>query len=120
MKKYAILVFILFSYSSFAEQLKPFVTDFCTLFIDGPPTEPNLWKHCCIEHDLHYWYGGTLKDQADADLKLKTCVEKSAGSFWANLIYSGVRAGHYSPIKNKYKWGWGWDQVRENKEISPN
>lgn len=39
-------------------------------------------------------------------------MRKKAGSFWANLMYAGVRTGHYSPIKNKYQWGWGWTLKR--------
>lgn len=113
-----IFIFIIFTINlASANQLKPFVTDFCTMFADGTPSQPTLWRHCCVEHDLHYWYGGSDKDQDEADLKLKACVDEVAGGTWANLIYIGVRAGHYSPIKNAHKWSWGWEAHRENKEI---
>ena len=99
--------------------LKPFETDGCTMFLDGTKEKPDLWKHCCTYHDLRYWYGGTLKDQDQSDLKLKHCVEKVAGTKWANLIYTGVRAGHYSPIKNKYAWAWGWNPKRDKEPLTP-
>lgn len=99
-------------------ELEKFETDYCTLFVEGPPGNPNLWKSCCFDHDLRYWFGGTLKQRNKADFKLKQCVRKKAGSFYANMIYYGVRTGHYSPIKNKYKWGWGWINNRDNSELS--
>lgn len=67
---------------------------------------------------MHYWYGGSEKDMDQTDLNLKTCVEEVAGSAWATLIYSGVRAGHHSPVKNIHKWSWGWEIVREGTELN--
>lgn len=99
-------------------QLHEFVTDNCTMFIDGPPSSPNLWKDCCVIHDLRYWFGGSADDLDRADLRLKSCVEKKAGSVWAEIIYRGVRTGHYSPIKNKYRWNWGWINPRTKIPLS--
>lgn len=99
-------------------RLKPFVTDGCTLFLDGPPDTPNLWKKCCVEHDLRYWFGGTIEDRKKADLHLRSCVEKLSTKKWAMIIYHGVRAGHYSPVKNKHHWGWGWNLKRKNISLS--
>lgn len=98
--------------------LESFVSDGCTLFINGPPDQPNLWEHCCFEHDLVYWFGGTRSDKHFADLQLRSCVKKVAGSFWADIIYSGVVLGHYSPIKFKYVWGWGWHPTRPNEPFT--
>ena len=92
--------------------LKAFFTDGCTMFIDGPPKKPNLWKHCCLEHDLRYWFGGDQIDMDNADLRLKECINDVAGTAWAELIYQGVRLGHYSPAKNKTHWSWGWTSKR--------
>jgi hypothetical protein len=100
-------------------KLKPFETDGCTLFIDGPPNESGLWRNCCVEHDLRYWFGGSDVDMDATDLRLKSCVDKVAGATWASLIYSGVRTGHHSPIKNKYQWSWGWAKKREYKKLNP-
>lgn len=100
-------------------KLKSFETDGCTLFADGTFSRPGLWKHCCSEHDLRYWFGGSQADMDSSDLRLRTCVQKVAGENWATVIYSGVRAGHHSPIKNKYQWNWGWSRPREKKPLSP-
>ena len=89
-------------------ELKPFKSDYCTMFFEGTWRRPGLWKDCCFDHDLRYWFGGTKSNQKKSDYVLKKCVRKKAGSFWANIIYLGVRAGHFSPVKNKHKWGWGW------------
>lgn len=96
-----------------ARSLKAFFTDGCTLFIDGPKDQPALWRHCCVEHDLRYWFGGSQDDRNATDLRLKACVEKVAGANWANLIYYGVKTGQISPIKNKTHWNWGWKEKRE-------
>ena len=100
------------------EKLKPFFTDGCTDFVDGPPGQPNLWLHCCTEHDLRYWFGGTEKEMNFTDRRLKSCVQKVAGPIWSNMIYDGVRLGHLSPIKSKTHWGWGWTPARRNLPLT--
>lgn len=116
--KFFFTFLFLLSFAVSGSELKSFETDYCTMFVDGTIKEPTLWRHCCVLHDIHYWYGGSEKNQDNADLNLKSCVEKVAGEVWAGLIYNGVRAGHYSPIKNKYKWSWGWTPSRENLELT--
>ncbi len=113
-----IFYFFILTITSFAyaNELKPFVTDYCTMFVDGTSSRPTLWRDCCIEHDIRYWFGGTSANKDKADIELKSCVKHVAGLTWANLIYVGVRAGHYSPIKGKYKWSWGWENKRNNAE----
>lgn len=96
--------------------LKSFETDYCTMFIDGPIGSSGIWKHCCLEHDLRYWFGGSQEDMDAADFSIKECVTKVAGNSWGNFVYRGIRLGHFSPIKNKYKWGWAWS---EKRAISP-
>lgn len=100
-------------------RLKPFETDGCTMFADGTYSKPALWKHCCTEHDLRYWFGGSESDMDATDIRLRSCVEKAAGPKWAKVIYTGVRAGHHSPVKNKYQWNWGWSTPREKKPLTP-
>ena len=116
----SILLLLLLSSISFSVNasgsLKPFKTDFCTYFPEGTLENPNLWKQCCFDHDLRYWFGGSSEDMLLADSKLKTCVTARAGSFYGNLMYYGRRAGHFSPIKNEHKWSWGWS---EERELSP-
>lgn len=90
-------------------ELKEFYTDGCTLFMDNyPKHKEKSWRHCCVIHDLRYWYGGNKSEKDQTDLDLKACVEKSYSAFLANLMYRGIRIGNSSPIKHKTHWGWGW------------
>jgi hypothetical protein len=119
LKTLSLLLFLALSPILKAElKLKPFETDGCTMFVEGTKEKPNLWKHCCVEHDLRYWFGGSESDMDTADLRLKSCVQKVAGDNWAALIYNGVRVGHYSPIKNKYYWSWAWSVKREKVALN--
>jgi hypothetical protein len=115
MMKWTVLIFIVSTIplANAQNKLKPFVTDNCTMFVDGTVSNPFLWRDCCVEHDLRYWFGGSSSSQDFSDLQLKSCVTKKSGTFYANLIYYGVRAGHHFPIKHKYVWGWGWLTTRE-------
>lgn len=111
MKIALITVLLFFGIESKSSEMKllEFKTDYCTYFPEGTVSRPNLWKDCCISHDLWYWIGGTKSEQDQADINLKTCVTKKSSSFYGNLMYSGVRLGHLSPIKSKYIWSWGWN-----------
>ena len=99
-------------------ELKPFFTDGCTGFVDGPPGRSKLWHHCCFEHDLRYWFGGQESDMDFADRELRACVKDVAGSGWAKVIYKGVRVGHSSPIKSKTHWSWGWTPSRRKSPLT--
>ena len=99
-------------------ELKPFFTDGCTMFVDGPRDQPKLWRNCCVEHDLRFWFGGSSEDREETDLRLKACVEKVAGAYWANLIYYGVKTGQLSSIKSKTHWNWGWTYKRPYEDLS--
>ncbi len=113
--KLFIMMLGMISWSSQALELSDFKTDYCTYFPEGTIASPNLWKHCCYDHDLRYWFGGSQKDMDLSDERLRQCVSLVGGSFVANLMYYGIRAGHSSPVKNKYKWGWGFG----DREIKP-
>lgn len=116
--KLVIVILGLYSTISFSNELKPFFTDGCTMFVDGTKERPGLWRHCCVEHDLRYWFGGSQKDLDSTDLRLKSCVNDVAGPTWAELIYVGVRMGHHSPVKNKTHWSWGWVNERKNTDLN--
>lgn len=89
------------------------------MFADGTIKRPKLWRHCCVEHDLRYWFGGDQADLDRTDVRLKDCVNLAAGPVWAQIIYEGVRAGHSSPIKNKTHWSWGWVHERPMTKLHP-
>ena len=57
-------------------ELADFTSDGCSLFADGTFENPELWKECCIRHDIAYWRGGTEKEREKADLVFKSCIEK--------------------------------------------
>lgn len=88
------------------ESLKPFLTDYCTSYPEGTRAKPELWKHCCEEHDLFFWGGGSLDDRKTVDLRLKSCVEATGAETQARLMYTAVTIGGASPIRFKTKqWG---------------
>ena len=105
-----LLVLTFFSVSlASASQLKPFKTDYCTNYPEGRRSEPDLWKHCCLIHDMNFWAGGSKQDRYNSDWDLRRCVEETGAYHQARLIYYAVRAGSYSPIKYPdKKWNNGW------------
>jgi hypothetical protein len=92
-----------------ADGLKPFATDGCSLWIDGPPDNPNLWRHCCVAHDLAYWTGGTRAQRKQADQVLKQCIKDAQQPLIADPTYAGVRLGGGPYWPSTYRWGYGWD-----------
>ncbi len=107
------LITLLLTFSSLgfasASQLTPFKTDYCTNYPEGRRDEPELWKHCCLIHDMNFWAGGNKQDRYNSDLELRRCVEETGAYYRARLIYYAVRAGSYSPIKYPdKKWNNGW------------
>lgn len=99
------------SYSAEKEVLKPFLTDYCTAYAEGTREKPELWKHCCVEHDLYFWAGGSKDDRKKTDLRLKSCVEATGAHTQARLIYMAVSIGGSSPIRFKTKqWGHAWEE----------
>lgn len=94
-----------------ASELKPFTTDGCSLWIDGTPEQPNLWRHCCVAHDLAYWLGGSKADRKKADEDILACVKQAQGPGMAKYIYTNVRWGGSPYWMNYYRWGYGWDYL---------
>lgn len=118
---FALLLIFSLSHSAFAESpvLNSFETDYCTNYAEGTFEEPDLWKHCCLIHDMFFWAGGSKKDRDLADLDLKKCIEATGADHQARLIYLAVRAGSYSPIKYPKKmWNNGWNDHRSPRPLS--
>lgn len=111
-------IFLNINFAVYANDLKPFSTDLCTGYPEGPVNEPMKWAHCCIVHDLNYWVGGTTHDRLAADYELKNCVAETGEISQAQIIFLGVRMGYYSPyhIKDK-RWGNGWADVNRDHYI---
>lgn len=93
---------------AYANTLKPFSTDGCSMWPDGTPANPYKWRSCCVAHDKAYWMGGVKDLREEADRAFHTCFTKKAGVGMANYMYFMVRwAG--SPLwVAPYRWGYGW------------
>lgn len=117
-----LVIFILILTSSYGyshESLDRFETDYCTNYAEGTREKPELWKHCCLIHDMYFWAGGTKEDRDVADLDLKACIEKTGATKIAQLMYYAVRAGSHSPIKYpKRKWNNGWNDGRKVRPLT--
>lgn len=120
--KFVLTILILIqNFSSLADtsSLNVFETDYCTNYPEGPAAKPDLWKHCCLIHDMYFWAGGNKDDRNNADLELKACIEQTGSPEQARIMYLAVRAGSYSPIKYpKRKWGNGWIDRASHKRLS--
>jgi hypothetical protein len=120
--KLIILFLSLYSYLAVAsddQNLNPFETDFCTGYVEGTHDEPDLWKHCCVEHDLFFWAGGSSEDRDETDLRLKQCVEATGSKATSILMYYAIRIGGKSPIKIKNKqWGNAWRHRAHYQKLS--
>ena len=109
MKKLILVFLALLLNNAWALEPKPFTTDYCTAYPEGTREKPDLWKHCCLLHDLFFWAGGSLTERNDADLTLKYCVAETGELKQAELIYWAVRMGGQSPVHiPSKKWGNGW------------
>lgn len=108
MRALGLIIFVLLANSSVANELKPFTTDGCSLWMDGTLEQPNLWRHCCVAHDLDYWQGGSEDKRKQSDERILACVKAAQGPGMANYMYSNVRWGGSPYWMNHYRWGYGW------------
>ena len=94
---------------------RPFVTDGCTAWSEGTPRQPELWRHCCVRHDLAFWAGSAGK-RDQADLELRDCVAETGQRGIAKLMYFGIRAGRKSPRKIAgMQWGNAWSPTEPRR-----
>jgi len=90
-------------------KLADFTSDGCSLFVDGTFEDPELWKECCLKHDIAYWQGGTKEERAAADIAFRECVQKKTGNAeLAEVMYQAVRQGGEPYYPTWYRWGYGW------------
>jgi len=95
--------------------LAPFTTDGCSMWIDGTPNQPWLWRHCCVAHDRDYWIGGTAMERRASDQRLHKCVMDIAGKFMGGYMYTFVIPGGSPYWLTPYRWGYGWSYLEEGK-----
>ncbi|MEM8984156.1 MAG: hypothetical protein AAGC71_14080 [Pseudomonadota bacterium] len=101
------------------QTLEPFTSDGCSLFPDRAEAFDQDWCHCCVEHDIAYWKGGTRAEREAADRTLQSCVADSTGSeSLARLMYEGVRSGGRPEFPTWYRWGYGWSDNRGYQALS--
>lgn len=97
------------------DTLKPFATDGCSMWIDGTPKHPYLWRHCCVAHDKAYWVGGAQQLRLAADKALQACVTELTGDGMANYMYFFVTTGGSPMWLTPYRWGYGWSYMAARK-----
>ncbi len=104
-------------YSS--NDLAPFSTDGCSKVPNGDLENCDKWLHCCVQHDVAYFAGGTVEERLSADRALMGCIFEASESLKiASIYYYGVRMGG-SPFKNtSYRWGYGWPYGRGYEAVS--
>ena len=107
-----------FSANLLAAELKPFTTDGCSDFPDGIEGHEDLWRACCIEHDLAYWKGGTYQQRLQADKRLEQCVESVGQPLIAKIMLAGVRIGGSPYLDTPFRWGYGWPFGRGYKALT--
>ena len=73
--------------------LRPFTTDGCSAFPDGPLGDEARWRDPCVVHDLAYWQGGTSAQRLAADQALRKAVAEGGDPIVAAMMYLGVRLG---------------------------
>ncbi|MET0356905.1 MAG: hypothetical protein ABW044_09005 [Cellvibrio sp.] len=95
--------------------LAPFTTDGCSMWIDGTPNQPFLWRHCCVAHDKAYWIGGTALERRQSDQELQKCITDIAGTIMGNYMYTFVIPGGSPYWLTTYRWGYGWSYLEEGK-----
>ena len=79
-----------------------FSSDGCSRFIDAS------WDlHCCVEHDIKYWCGGSPEQRQAADRVFGECVSERAGAVVGKGMEMGVRVGGHPMWPASYRWGYG-------------
>lgn len=104
------------TYSAKGPLLKPFVSDGCTIAIDGLSLNP-IWKSCCITHDAAYWLGGTRQDKDRADHQLFQCVAQRGYPKVAEIYFKAVRKFGLPNLPTPFRWGFGWNCLRPYGEL---
>lgn len=105
--------------AALGNRLMPFSSDGCSSFPDGIPLiYENLWRHCCISHDVAYWAGGTANERKTADLALRDCVDSATNPVLAEAMLAGIRIGGHPALPFSWRWGYGWVLPRGFRELN--
>ena len=102
----------------YSNLLKPFTTDGCSFFPDGfGKRKKSSWRHCCFQHDIEYWKGGTLEQRRKADEDIKQCANEVFKNL-GGLMYLVLRPGGSDSLPFSWRWGYGWVTPRANSELT--
>lgn len=97
----------------------PFKSDNCSLSPDGLIIhKKNLWSHCCVEHDLYYWMGGSRSNRAHADQLLDRCITDTGHPIIAKRYRIGVKLAGSPYHDTTYRWGYGWPYTKGYFELN--
>tara|TARA_Y100000768_G_scaffold388943_1_gene389024 strand:- start:1417 stop:1956 length:540 start_codon:yes stop_codon:yes gene_type:complete len=102
-----------------SQQLKPFISDGCSLWPEGTAQDRSLWLECCVFHDLKYWRGGTQGEKNLADKEFKQCIAEKGYTQLASLMEFGVEVGGSPRYATSFKWGYGWTYDRGYVPLTP-
>lgn len=53
---------------------KPHIRPFPVEAFDGCTMAPDVCRHCCLQHDVAYWFAETRGERKAADRAFRTCV----------------------------------------------
>jgi len=112
------LLLLCFSGCAYEGRLKPFASDGCSAFPDGPPNHPDKWRNCCLQHDRAYWLGGTYDERSQADNDLKSCIAQVENRALAKVMWAGVRVGGSPFWPTTYRWAYGWPYTRGYRAVT--
>jgi hypothetical protein len=98
--------------------LRPFTTDGCSAFPEGPTAKPEAWRGPCVIHDIAYWRGGTVKERRAADRRLREGVATLGYPRTAQWMYYGTRLGGSPCWPTPWRWGYGWPWGRGYRPLS--
>ena len=104
--------------SSSQNTLNDFTSDGCSMSPDGVIIGQTQFVHCCVEHDIAYWRGGSRQEKFEADQKLKQCIKEESNTFVAEIYYRGVRMGGLESLPTAFHWGYGWTKRRNYRPLS--
>lgn len=99
--------------------LDAFTSDGCSRSPDGTPFQSDKWLHCCVQHDVWYWIGGSQQDRQQADTNFYQCIQATGNKRVATLYYQAVRIFGGPNSNASYRWGYGWDRPRPYRDLSP-
>lgn len=100
-----------------ADELQDFTSDGCSAFPDGTREDKELWRSCCVLHDLAYWRGGSSDERKAADYALEACVAAVGKPDVARLMLAGVRVGGTPWLPTRFRWAYGWPFLRGYEEV---